>query len=83
MDNNIWHHFPKVDLKKFDGSNPLVWVTQMERYFPLHGIIDDMMKLIVGYYTFTMSDSNGGNGIKNPILGTLSRVNFEIHLCSF
>ena len=21
MDNNIWHHPPKVDLNKFDGSN--------------------------------------------------------------
>jgi hypothetical protein len=48
MDNNIWHHFPKVDLNKFDGSNPSGWVTQMEHYFTLHGITDDMMKLRVG-----------------------------------
>jgi hypothetical protein len=27
MDNNIWHHSPKVDLNKFDGSDPLGWVT--------------------------------------------------------
>ena len=38
-DNNIWHHFPKVDIDKFDGSNPLGWVTEMEHYFALHRII--------------------------------------------
>ena len=48
MDNNIWHRFPKVDLNKFDGSKLLGWVTQMEHYFILHGITNDMMKLRVG-----------------------------------
>jgi hypothetical protein len=48
MDNNIWHRFPKVDLNKLDSSNPSRWVTQMEHYFALHGITDDMMKLRVG-----------------------------------
>jgi hypothetical protein len=48
MDNNIWHYFSKVDLNNFDGSNPSVWVTQMENYFPLHGIIDGMIKLRMG-----------------------------------
>jgi len=45
MDNNIWHHSPKVDLNNADGSNPSVWVTQMEHYFSLQGISNDMMKL--------------------------------------
>ena len=45
IDNNIWNHFPKMDLNKFDGSNPNRWVSQMEYYFSLHGIIDDMIKL--------------------------------------
>ena len=48
MDNNTWNCFPKVDLNKFDGSNPLGWVTPMKRYFALHGITNDMMKLKVG-----------------------------------
>jgi hypothetical protein len=39
---------PKVDVNKFDGSDPIGWVTQMEHYFLLHGIIDDLMKLHVG-----------------------------------
>jgi hypothetical protein len=48
MDNNIWNHSPKVDLNKFDGSDPLGWVTQMEHYFTLQSIVDDMMKLRMG-----------------------------------
>ena len=44
MDNNIWHHIPKVDLNKFDGSNLTRWVTQMEHYFSLNGIKDEMIQ---------------------------------------
>ena len=47
MDNNTENRFPKVELNKFDGFNPSVWATQMEHYFSLHGITDDMMKLKV------------------------------------
>jgi hypothetical protein len=38
------HHFqhdpclPRVDVTKFDGSDPTGWVTQMEHYFSLYGI---------------------------------------------
>ena len=35
-------------MNKFDVSNPSGCATKMEHYFTLHGIIDDMMKLIVG-----------------------------------
>ena len=35
-------------LKNFDGSNLDEWVTQMEYYLYLHGIIDDMIKRKVG-----------------------------------
>jgi hypothetical protein len=35
MDNNIWNHFLKVDLNKFDGSDPSRLVTQLEHYFSL------------------------------------------------
>jgi hypothetical protein len=48
QDHNSWHHFPKVDMNKFDASNLLGWVTQMEHYFSLHGIIDDLHKLNMG-----------------------------------
>ena len=32
-------------MRKFDGSNPLGWVTQMEHYFSLHDIKDDIYNL--------------------------------------
>ena len=36
---------PGVDLNKFDGVDPTREVTQIEHYFSLHGIIDDLLKL--------------------------------------
>jgi hypothetical protein len=48
------HHFqpdlrlPQVDVTKFDGSDPIGWVTQMEHYFSLYGITDDLAKLRYG-----------------------------------
>jgi hypothetical protein len=37
-----------VDVTKFDGSDPTSWVTQMEHYFSLYDIIDDLAKLWYG-----------------------------------
>jgi hypothetical protein len=48
------HHFqcdirlPRVDVTKFDGSDPTGWVTQMEYYFSLYGITDNLAKLQYG-----------------------------------
>jgi hypothetical protein len=48
------HHFqrdirlPRVDVTKFDGSDPTGWVTQMEHYFSLYNITDDLAKLWYG-----------------------------------
>jgi hypothetical protein len=48
------HHFqcdlrlPRVDVTKFDGLDPTGWVTQMEHYFSLYNIIDDLAKLRYG-----------------------------------
>jgi hypothetical protein len=48
------HHFqrdiclPWVDVTKFDGSEPTSWVTQMEHYFSLYNIMDDLAKLRYG-----------------------------------
>jgi hypothetical protein len=48
------HHFQRdlclswVDVTKFDGSYPTSWVTQMEHYFSLYGITDDLAKLWYG-----------------------------------
>jgi hypothetical protein len=35
-------------VNKFDGSDPTGWVTQMEHYFSLHGITDELAKLHYG-----------------------------------
>jgi hypothetical protein len=34
-----------VDLNKFDVSDPTSWVTQMEHYFSMYGITDELAKL--------------------------------------
>jgi hypothetical protein len=49
--SNPFHHdlhLPRVEVNKFDGSDPTGWVTQMEHYFSLHGITDDLAKLHYG-----------------------------------
>lgn len=42
------HRTPKMDMYKLDGSNPAVWVAQMEQYFSLNDICEDGTKLHVG-----------------------------------
>jgi hypothetical protein len=48
------HHFQHhlcllhVDVTKFDGLNPTGWVTQIENYFSLYGITDELAKLRYG-----------------------------------
>jgi hypothetical protein len=48
------HHFQRdlrllrVDVTKFDGSDPTGWVTQMEHYFSLYDITDGLAKLRYG-----------------------------------
>jgi hypothetical protein len=37
-----------VDVNKFDGSDPTVWVTQMEHYFSLYGITNELDKIWYG-----------------------------------
>jgi hypothetical protein len=45
------HHFnhdlclPLVEVKKIHSSNPTGWVTQMEYYFSLHGITDELANI--------------------------------------
>jgi hypothetical protein len=35
LNNN---HFNKIDMKNFDGKDPITWILQMEQFFDLHGI---------------------------------------------
>jgi hypothetical protein len=45
---NSWNKVPKVEMHKFDGSDLVGWVSQMEHYFSLHDIWDDETKIHVG-----------------------------------
>jgi hypothetical protein len=36
---------PRVEVNKFVVSDPTAWVTQMEHYFSLHSITDELTKL--------------------------------------
>ena len=50
------HHFQRdlrlarVDVTKFDGSDPTGWVTQMEHYFSLYDITNDFTKIWYGVF---------------------------------
>jgi hypothetical protein len=63
-------------VNKFDGSDPTSWVTQMEHYFSLHGITDDLAKLCYGVLHLDLEHGNGGNDKK----GT-PRVSFLDTVC--
>eukprot|EP00253_Pinus_taeda_P025585 PITA_25585 len=39
---------PKLDMHKFDGSQPTAWIAQMEQYFSLNNILDDETQLMMG-----------------------------------
>jgi hypothetical protein len=44
---NPFHHdpcLPRVEVNKFDSFDPMGWVTQMEHYFSLHGITNELAK---------------------------------------
>ena len=38
--NVVWktHHIPKMEMRKFDGKDPVIWILQIEKYFDLHNV---------------------------------------------
>ena len=32
------NHVPKIDMRKFDGKDPITWILQMEKLFNLHNV---------------------------------------------
>jgi hypothetical protein len=32
------NHFPKINMRKFDGKDPITWILQMEQFFDLHNV---------------------------------------------
>ena len=58
-------------MTKFDGLDPTSWVTQMEHYFSLYKITDDLEKLRYGVLHIDQERCIGGNGEKLPVKGIL------------
>ena len=44
------HHFPKTDMRKFDGKDPVTWILQMEQYFDIHNVQNTQKVGIVTLY---------------------------------
>jgi hypothetical protein len=32
------NHVPKIDMRKFDGKDPITWILQLEQFFDLHNV---------------------------------------------
>jgi gas vesicle protein len=32
------NHVPKIDMRKFDGKDPITWILHMEQFFDLHNV---------------------------------------------
>ena len=44
------HHIPKMDMRKFDGKDPVTWILQMEKYFDLHNVKNTQKVCIATLY---------------------------------
>jgi len=44
------HHVPKIDMRKFDGKDPVTWILQMEQYFDLHNVKNTQKVRIANLY---------------------------------
>jgi hypothetical protein len=49
---SIKFNFPKIKLKKFDGTKVFTWVNQTDKYFELHNIMDDKKMIHVEKLNF-------------------------------
>jgi hypothetical protein len=80
------HHFqrdlrlPRVDVTKFDGSNPTGWVTQMEHYFSLYGITDELAKLWYGVLHLDQERWQWWQWRKNACQGYVAWTHFVAEL---
>jgi hypothetical protein len=80
------HHFqrdiclPWVDVTKFDGSDPTGWVTQMEHYFSLYNITDDLAKLQYGVLHLDQEHWQWWQWRKNSCQGYITWTQFVAEL---
>ena len=53
IDSNVLlntYHIPKIDMRKFDGKDPVTWILQMEQYFDLHNVQNTQKVCIATLY---------------------------------
>jgi len=53
IDSNIGlktHHISNIDMRKFDGKDPVTWILQMEQYFDLHDVQPPQKVRIASFY---------------------------------
>jgi len=44
------HHIPKINMRKFDGKDPVTWILQMDQYFNLHNVQNTQKVCIANLY---------------------------------
>jgi hypothetical protein len=71
-------HLPCVDVTKFDGSDPTGWVTQMEHYFSLYGITDELAKLRYGVLHLDQERWQWWQWRKNSLQGYVAWKHFVV-----
>jgi hypothetical protein len=71
---------PKVEVNKFDGSNPIGWFIQMEIFFFLHDITDDLIKIHIGILYFDSKCWKWWKWHKNSHRGYLSCTQFVAYI---
>jgi hypothetical protein len=72
-----------VDVTKFDGSDPTGWVTQMEHYFSLYGITDELAKLWYGVLHLDQERWQWWQWRKNVPQGYVAWTHFVAELYEF
>jgi hypothetical protein len=76
-------HLLRVDVTKFDGSDPTSWVTQMEHYFSLYNITDDLAKLWYGVLHLDQEHWQWWQWRKNSRQGYIAWTQFVAELYEF
>jgi hypothetical protein len=73
-------HPPRIEVNKFDGSDPTGWVTQMEQYFSLYGITDDLAKLRYGVLHLYLEQWKWWQWIKRARQGYVAWTQFVVEI---
>jgi hypothetical protein len=80
------HHFqrdlrlPRLDVTKFDGSDSTGWITQMEHYFSLYDITDELAKLWYGVLHLDQERWQRWKWRKNSCQGYVAWTHFVAEL---